>query len=110
MSIKPIDFQVSYTNSINEAKVKQNNFNKVKEFNQMVQHQQNVETDKNLKRVLESENTKGKKINSDDENDNNKRRKNRDKEKKKRQGNKPSKDHDPVKSVSGKGSNIDIMI
>ncbi|WP_026476029.1 hypothetical protein [Alkaliphilus transvaalensis] len=66
MSIKPIDFHLTYANTVNESKTKQSDLNKLKDFNHSVQHQQQVEVKRNQKRITHSEESKGKTINNRD--------------------------------------------
>ncbi|GAB6088209.1 hypothetical protein [Alkaliphilus crotonatoxidans] len=108
MSIKPIDFHLTYANTINESKNKQVDFNRVKDTNQYVQHQQEAEVQRNKERIVQSEESKGKKINQEQAKEQNPKE-NKGKKKKQAEG-RVKKKADPLKGADSKGLKIDIMI
>ncbi len=110
MSIKPIDFHLTYANTINESKAKQIDHNRVKESNQLAQHHQQVEIDKNLKRINQSEEAKGKIINKQDKNPNDRTDGEDSDNTHKQEANDNSKEKLPPKNFDNKGLKIDIMI
>lgn len=108
MSIKPIDFHLTYASTINESKAKQVDFNKVKDTNQLMQNKQEAEVERNKTRIIESEESKGKKINQENPKDHNQ---NKGKDSKRRQAaSKEKEERPPLKNSDSKGLKIDIMI
>ncbi|MBM7613687.1 hypothetical protein [Alkaliphilus hydrothermalis] len=71
MSIKPIDFHVTYANTVNESKIKQTDFNRARDFQQIAHHQQQVEDHRNRQRINSSEESKGKTIQDQESNNHN---------------------------------------
>lgn len=65
MSIRPIDFHLTYNNTVNEAKNKQIEFNRIQDTNQMAQSRQETEIQRNKERIVQSEESRGKIINED---------------------------------------------
>lgn len=66
MSIRPIDFHATYTNTVNESKAKQNELNRTKETSSFAQYQQALEVEKNKKRIVDTEKTLNKKVKPED--------------------------------------------
>jgi|GEM_PF-4719321 len=104
MSIRPIDFHVTYANTVNESKVKQNDFNRHKEVNSFVEHQQAVEYEKNKKKVVNTEATQEKKVKPDD------RQRQHWQQGSKKKRDDREKDESLSKKGETKGLKIDIMI
>ncbi len=108
MSIKPIDFHLTYANTINESKNKQVDFNRVKDTNQYMQNKQEAEVQRNKERIIQSEESKGKKINQEQAKEKSSKQ---GKGKKKRQSQEQQdKKPDTIKNADSKGLKIDIMI
>lgn len=62
MSVKPIDKQLMYQNSLHEAKNKQNQQNKPMNTNQMLQNEEAKKLKREETRIQKGEGTKGQKI------------------------------------------------
>jgi len=110
MSIKPIDLHVTYANTVNESRAKQNDFNRAKDFQQIAQHQQQVESQRSRQRINSSEESSGKTIQNQDNHENNQSG-----GKYQRGNGKKSSDNDTEEKVAPrnsdfKGLKIDIMI
>lgn len=108
MSIKPIDFHLTYASTVKESKVKQDDFNKPKDNNQYLQVKTNQETEKKLQRSQNTEETNKKNISQEDKD----RGSNQYQGKKKKKSNnnyQDPKDNKP-KPKRGIGDKIDIMI
>ncbi|GEM_PF-2077808 len=62
MSVKPIDKQLMYQNSLHESKNKQNQQNKPTNTNQMLQNEEAKKLKREESRIQKGEGTKGQKI------------------------------------------------
>lgn len=66
MSVKPIDKQLMYQNSLHEAKNKQNQQNKPMNTNQMLQNEEAKKLKREETRIQKGEGAKGQKIKRDE--------------------------------------------
>ncbi|WP_165913613.1 hypothetical protein [Serpentinicella alkaliphila] len=99
MSIRPIEYQSSLLNSVNEAKNRHVDYNKLKETNQYLQVQLQNEVKRNQKKVVNTHECIKKKVDDDKKEHSQKR------EEKDHKGKKNS-----DKIVKTKGHNLDIFI
>ncbi len=110
MSIRPIDFHVTYATTVNESKAKQNEFNRNREISSIAEHQQAVEVEKNKKRVINTEAAQEKKVKSEDR-DNQPKDWQQNKKDNKKDGQEEKQDiKELAKKGETKGLKIDIMI
>lgn len=105
MSIRPIDFHVTLANTVNESRVKQNDLNRNKEMVNIAEHQQQVDLEKNKKRVANTEAAQEKKVKPEDKNN----QPSWDQSKKKRKED-DDKEETSCKKGETKGIKIDVMI
>lgn len=108
MSIRPIDFHATYSNTVNESKIKQNDLNRAKDTSTYAQYQQVAEVEKNKKRIVDTEKTLKKRVRPEDKKQptdwEKGKGKEEDKDRKKEKG-------EPLSSKGKtKGLKIDIMI
>ncbi len=68
MSVKPIDKQLMYQNSLHEAKNKQNQQNKPLNTNQLLENEEAKRLKKEESRIQKGEGTKGQRIKREDKN------------------------------------------
>lgn len=108
MSIRPIDFHATYSNTVNESKIKQNDLNRTKDTSNFAQYQQAAEVEKNKKRIVDTEKTLNKRVRPEDKKQPTDWEKEKGKEKDK---DNKKEDQDPIsKKGETKGLKIDIMI
>lgn len=106
MSIKPIDHNLTYNNTIYQSKDKQNDFNRSKETNAFLQNHEKSQIKRNMKKINDTEHTLGKKITKENNHESSGKkfsRKKKDKEIIKL-------DSEKVKEEKGKGQKIDLLI
>lgn len=110
MTIKPIDFHLSFNNTIYESKDKQNDFNRIKDTNAFLQNHQKNEIERSKNKIQHTEHTEGKKINKEDSQDskNNKRRNGSKKSSKSL--NSHSENNEKSRDLDKKGQKLDIFI
>jgi len=108
MSIKPIDFHLTYASSVKESRVKQNDLNRPRENEQYLQVKTSHEIEKKLRRAQSSEETNKKNISKKekDRGSNNYKGKKR---QHKENENDENKDTKPI-AKKGIGDKFDIMI
>ncbi|KAB3531356.1 hypothetical protein [Alkaliphilus serpentinus] len=108
MSIKPVDYHLTYANSIKESKIKQDDVNRFKDTNQFLQQKINQDTEKKLHRPENTEKSNKKNIGREE----NKKGKGSYQGKKRREGQNSASHNqeNKPKTKSGIGDKIDIMI
>ncbi|MCC5909825.1 MAG: hypothetical protein JJT76_05250 [Clostridiaceae bacterium] len=109
MSIKPIDYQITYNNTVNEAKDKQNQLNKTKDSHYFAENQQNSEIQRNKSKIQDTEGASGKSINKDNHSSKENRH-SKNKQRKKNSSKDKDINKDNMKHVENKGFKIDIFI
>ncbi|SCY13190.1 hypothetical protein [Alkaliphilus peptidifermentans] len=107
MSVKPIDFHLTYANTIRESKDKQNDVHRPKDTNHYIENKIQAEVKKNLQRTTNTEETKHKAI-ANKEKDKNSSKKNED-NKKRRKSSKEEIEKECNRNT-GIGTKLDIMI
>ncbi|ABR48844.1 hypothetical protein Amet_2692 [Alkaliphilus metalliredigens QYMF] len=103
MSIKPIDSQISFTNSLHESKDKQNDMNRSKISHQFTENKQQTEIKNKQTQVQNNEETKSKQFGENDKNHSNQQFN-------KKRHKKQSKNHDQVDKFDHRGKKIDLRI
>ena len=93
MSVKPIDKQLMYQNSLHESKHRQNELNRPALTNQLVQDEETKRIEREKKRIQEGERSRGKKLE-------------RDLEQKKKQNSSKKKSS----KKKGKGDRLDVLV
>jgi len=107
MSIRPIDHNMTYHNTIYQSQDKQKDFNKSKETNAFLQSYEDNQVKRNMNKIANTENTSGKTISKENNKQSNKKKfsnkENNNSTKDKNKGNKKIKEEN-------KGQKIDVLI
>lgn len=113
MSIKPIDYHLSFNNTIYESKEKQNDFNKIRDTNTFLQHDHKNKIDRDMKRIQQSKESEGKKINRENKQNRDSGKNSKDHSKRqnsKKLLNNPNDENKTSNNYMTKGHKLDIFI
>lgn len=111
MSIKPIDYHLSFNRTIYESRDKQNDFNKIRDNNAFLQGDIKNETERKKTQVQETEHTEHKRIKDDNKNDEDKKQyKGNNRKGKKKANIKKLSDDNKIKHGMKKGNKLDVFI
>ncbi|KAB3535854.1 hypothetical protein F8154_04885 [Alkaliphilus pronyensis] len=105
MSVKPIDFHLTYANTVRESRDKQNDFHRHKDINHYNENKLEAEVNKNLQKTKNTEEAQHKAINQRNKEEKSKGRQQEKKRKRQKSEIKKQLDKD-----SGIGQKLDIMI